>query len=70
MCDLPGVEPARLDVYDVMGRRMNHLDFAVPAPGARKIQAGAGARLVPGVYWVALSQAARKPSRRMVVVAR
>ena len=69
-CDLPGSEPARLEVFDVMGRLMNRRDLPGAEPGAVKVQAGAGARIVPGVYWVRLSQGARRPATQMVVVAR
>jgi hypothetical protein len=69
-CDLPGSEPALVEVFDVMGRRMNRRDLANPAPGTVRVEAGAGARIVPGVYWVRLSQGARRPTTTMVVVAR
>ena len=69
-CDLPGSESALLEVFDVMGRMMNHRDLPATAPGTVRIAAGAGARLAPGIYWVRLSQGARRPSTRMVVVAR
>jgi hypothetical protein len=69
-CDLPGHEPARVDVFDVTGRLVNHREIAVATPGTMRIEAGAGARVAPGVYWVRLSQAARRPDTRMVVVAR
>ena len=68
-CDLPGSGPARLEVFDVMGRRMNHQEFDVAASGTIKLHAGAGVRLTPGAYWVRLTQAAHH-STRMVVVAR
>jgi hypothetical protein len=42
----------------------------VKAAGNVKVDAGAGAHLIPGVYWVRLGQAKRKPSTRMVVVGR
>ena len=69
-CDLPGSEPARLEVFDVMGRLMNRRDLSNPAPGTVRVEAGADARIVPGVYWVRLSQGARRPTTKMVVVAR
>lgn len=69
-CDLPGSEPAHVEVYDVTGRRVNTRQIAVTAPGNVSVDAGAGAHLLPGVYWVRLGQAARKPGTRMVVVAR
>jgi hypothetical protein len=69
-CDLPGSEPARVEVYDVSGRLVNTRQVAVKAAGNVTVDAGAGAHLIPGVYWVRLGQAKRKPSTRMVVVAR
>ena len=68
-CDLPAAGPARLEVFDVMGRRLRQRDFDVAAPGTMKLQAGGGVRLTPGAYWVRLSQASRH-STRMIVVAR
>jgi hypothetical protein len=69
-CDLPGSEPARVEVYDVSGRLVNTRQVAVKAAGNVTVDAGAGAKLIPGVYWVRLGQAKRKPSTRMVVVGR
>jgi hypothetical protein len=68
-CDLPGKEPARVEVYDVGGRRVNQRDVAVASAGTMTIEAGQGARLLPGVYWVRLGQGTRPPTTRMVVVA-
>jgi len=68
-CDLPAAGPARLEVFDVMGRRLQQKTFDVTTPGTMKLQAGAGVRLAPGAYWVRLSQASRY-STRMVVVAK
>ena len=69
-CDLPGSEPAKVEVYDVSGRLVNTRQVAVKTAGNVTVDAGAGAHLLPGVYWVRLGQAARKPSTRMVVVGR
>ena len=69
-CDLPGSEPARVEVYDVSGRLVNTRQVAVKTAGNVTVDAGACAHLLPGIYWVRLGQAARKPSTRMVVVAR
>lgn len=69
-CDLPGREPARVEVYDVSGRLVNRRDVPVATAGTVTIEAGARARLLPGIYWVRLRQAARRPSTRMVAVAR
>jgi hypothetical protein len=69
-CDLPGSEPAKVEVYDVSGRLVNTRQLAVKAAGNVTVDAGSGAHLLPGVYWVRLAQAKRHPSTRMVVVAR
>ena len=69
-CDLPGNEPAKVEVYDVSGRRVHQREVPVANAGAMTIDAGRGAKILPGVYWVRLSQAARKPSTQMVVVSR
>ena len=69
-CDLPGREPAHVEVYDVSGRLVNRRDVPVASAGTVTIEAGAGAKLLPGIYWVRLRQAARRPSTRMVAVAR
>ncbi len=69
-CDLPGSEPAHVDVYDVSGRLVNTRPIVAKAAGNVTVDAGAGVHLLPGIYWVRLGQAARKPSTRMVVVAR
>lgn len=69
-CDLPGNEPARVDVYDVSGRLVNSRRLTVKGAGTVNVDAGAGANLIPGVYWVRLGQAHHRPSTRMVVVAR
>lgn len=69
-CDLPGSGPARLEVFDVTGRLMNHRDLDVAVPGTLSVEAGADAHLEPGVYWVRLSQARRTASTKMVVVTR
>ena len=70
MCDVPGTEPVHVDVFDVTGRLANQREIAVKHAGALKVEAGAGASLTPGVYWVRLRQAKLKPSTRMVVVAK
>jgi hypothetical protein len=68
-CDLPRGGPARVEVLDVMGRRMNELAVQVAGPGTIRLQAGAGVHLAPGAYWVRLSQGDQYRTR-MVVVAR
>jgi hypothetical protein len=68
--DLAGEEPARIEVYDVTGRLVNRRDLAAPRPGTTVVSAGEGARILPGMYWVRLSQGTRRPTIRMIAVAR
>ena len=68
-CDLPGPEPAHIDLYDVSGRLVNQRKIEVAAAGTLTIEAGQGAKLNPGVYWVRVGQGERTPVTRMVVVA-
>ena len=70
LLDLPGNEPARLEVYDVQGRRVANRTIPVHGPGALLVEAGNGKRFTPGVYWLRLYQGTRPPAKRMVVVAR
>lgn len=59
-----------MQVLDVTGRVRNTREIAVARAGEHKIDAGEGASLTPGVYWVRVRQGDRKPSTRMVVVAK
>ncbi len=69
-CELPGHETAKVQVYDLSGRLVNERVLNAPEPGTVSVDAGAGAQILPGVYWVRLVQAKRAPGVRMVVVAR
>jgi len=68
--ELPGREDAKVQVYDVSGRLVNERKLRAPEAGTHSIDAGAGAQILPGVYWVRVEQAKRRPGVRMVVVAR
>ena len=68
-CDLPAAGSARIEVYDVSGRRVNTRDVRAAEPGRMSVDAGAGTKLRPGAYWVRLSQGSRSPVTRMVMVA-
>jgi len=69
-CALPEAGAARLEVYDVSGRRVNRREISAARPGRIDVEAGAGAKLLPGPYWVRLTQGAHRPVTRMVMVAR
>ena len=70
LCDLPGSEPALLEVYDIQGRRLAQRTVTPQSPGSVLVEAGSGKRFVPGAYWVRLAQGKRPPVTRMVMVAR
>lgn len=69
MCDLPTTEPASFEVFDVTGRRVNRQKVEIRAPGTQRLQAGAGADIRPGAYWVRLVQG-RRVAIQMIVVAK
>jgi hypothetical protein len=70
LCDLPGNEPASLEVFDVQGRRVAQRSVTPQSPGSVLVEAGSGQRFAPGAYWVRLAQGTRPPVTRMVMVAR
>jgi len=69
-CALPEAGIARIEVYDVSGRRVNRREISTARPGRIDVEAGAGAKLLPGPYWVRLSQGTHPPVTRMVMVAK
>lgn len=70
-CDLPGAEPATLEVFDVAGRRMAKRELVPTSAGSTiQVEAGSGMRFAPGAYFLRLTQGNRAPSRKMVLVAR
>jgi hypothetical protein len=69
MCDLPTTEPTEVEVFDVMGRRVNRQSLEVRTAGAQRLQAGAGAEIHPGAYWVRITQGGAHATQ-MIVVAR
>jgi hypothetical protein len=64
--ELPSDAPARLEVVDVGGRRVMSRDVGGMGAGRHAIDLANGGRIVPGVYWVRLTQG---PSSRMARVA-
>jgi hypothetical protein len=69
LCDLPGSEPAVLEVYDVLGRRLARRVVTPQSPGSVLVEAGSGRHFTPGAYWVRLTQGRRPPVTRPVTVA-
>ncbi len=66
--DLPTSEPARLEVWDIAGRRVDSRAVGSLGRGRHVAEFGAGARLAPGVYLVRLSHPAGDRTTRVVVL--
>lgn len=64
---LPQRGPAKLEVFDISGRRVAQRDLSAQSPGQQRI-ALRGQVFAPGVYIVRLAQGARRTTARAVVV--
>jgi hypothetical protein len=65
---LVGREPATVELVDVSGRRLASVAVSSPAPGPRTVSLGSAGALAKGVYFVRLSQGARRDVQRVVVL--
>jgi len=65
---LPSRGAARLEVFDVAGRRAHEQDTGALDAGRHVVDLGSTARWDPGVYWVRLSLAGSSVQRRVVVL--
>jgi hypothetical protein len=65
---LPSAEPARLELYDLIGRRVLARDVGFLGPGAHRFNFSEGRRLPAGVYHLRLSQGSRTATQRAVFV--
>jgi hypothetical protein len=57
--------PARLELLDVTGRRLASRDVGALGVGRHQVLLDTGARLVPGLYWVRLTQGADVRARHV-----
>lgn len=64
---LPSAEPARLEVFDLAGRRVMTREVGLLGPGTHRVRLASGRRLPAGVYGVALTQAGRRAVTRVVM---
>lgn len=62
---LPPGPPARVEVFDVLGRRVAEASLAQFTPGYHSHRVEFRGRAVSGIYFVRLSQAGHSISRRM-----
>jgi hypothetical protein len=60
--------PAKLEVFDVPGRRVLTRDLTALAAGRRTVTLGEGRALSPGIYVLRLSQVGREASARVVTL--
>ncbi|MEQ1834334.1 MAG: hypothetical protein ABL977_14900, partial [Candidatus Eisenbacteria bacterium] len=65
--ELASSAPARLEVFDLLGRRVSGRDLAVEAPGEQELSLG-GPEFRSGVYLVRLRQGPQTAVARAVVV--
>jgi hypothetical protein len=63
---LPEAMPARVEIFDIRGRRVRDLRTVASTAGPQSVQVGA--RLSPGIYWIKLVAGARSVSARGVVL--
>jgi hypothetical protein len=65
---LPGTGPARLSLVDLAGRLIADHDVAGKGPGRHSVDLAAGRRLVPGLYWLRLTQGRERRVARVSVL--
>jgi len=63
----PGSETARLELFDLSGRRLDQLDL-VPRTEHGLARIASAQHLIPGVYFLRLAQGAALSTRRIVVL--
>jgi len=60
--------PARVGVFDLLGRRVLEIPIVVPGSGAGPLTVVSRARLAAGMYVVRLTQSGQSVSRRVIVI--
>jgi hypothetical protein len=65
---LPGAAPATLSLHDVAGRAVATREVGALGPGSHTIDFTRPAGLAAGVYFLTLEQAARRATRRVVLL--
>ena len=64
---LPSGAPARLEVFDISGRRVLEREVGSLGPGTHRVSLAGAATMSPGVYGVTLTQAGRRAATRVVL---
>jgi len=65
---LPSSEPARLDLFDIGGRRIAGESLDRFVAGSHQVEFGRDSRIVPGIYVLLLTQGAESRTRRVAVL--
>ena len=65
---LPVGAPARLELFDMSGRRVAARDVGALGPGRHSVDLAGGARVAPGLYFVRLTQGVNVRSARVAVL--
>ena len=65
---LPDGAPARLEAYDLAGRRVAAREVGPLGGGSHEVRLGEGRGLAPGVYLLRLTRGARVLTTRAVIV--
>jgi len=65
---LPGTDPARLELMDIMGRRVAGRELGSLGVGRHSVNLSAGQRLAPGVYLLRVTQGREARVARVTVV--
>jgi len=65
---LPSADRARLELLDVMGRRVAERDLGSLGTGRHSVDLGDGERFAPGVYLLRLTQGSEKRTARVTVL--
>jgi hypothetical protein len=67
-CSLPQAAPARLELLDIVGRRVLSREVGDLGAGRHQIELRSGSRLAAGVYVLRLTQGGRSVTAKAVVV--
>jgi hypothetical protein len=65
---LPGSDAARLEVFDVAGRRLKVLEVGSFGPGRHAVDLDSSRRLASGVYFIRLTQGGMVKVARQVIL--
>ena len=65
---LEGELPAKLELFDINGRRVISRDVSALGAGEHALNIAQGISVAPGIYWVSLTQGGRHAGSRVVIV--